>query len=76
MDTTVPCIYFVLYNTLTYFEYSQPHCSSFHIDCSTEIALEGRQQIGPPAEPPQSQTPQWNPTPVEYCRPDNRYVMC
>lgn len=55
------------------FEYSQPHCSSFSTDHSTVIASEGRQQISPPAEPRQTQVPQWNPIPVKHHVPDNRY---
>ncbi|XP_073337807.1 uncharacterized protein [Pagrus major] len=49
----------------------RPHCSSFSTDRSTVIALEDRQQISPPAEPPQTQVPQWNPIPVKHHLPDN-----
>ncbi|XP_036979264.1 uncharacterized protein si:ch211-195b21.5 isoform X1 [Acanthopagrus latus] len=49
----------------------RPHCSSFSTDHSTVIALEGRQQISPPAEPRQTQVPQWNPIPVKHHLPDS-----
>ncbi|KAI3363496.1 hypothetical protein L3Q82_011576 [Scortum barcoo] len=51
-------------------EYSQPHCSSFTTDRNTGIALGGRQQIVPPAEPSHTQVPQWNPS-VEHHPPDS-----
>ncbi|KAF7667945.1 hypothetical protein LDENG_00040580 [Lucifuga dentata] len=60
-----------IHNRPTRGHFTHPPCSNFSLDHSRAIALGGSQQIIPPAETPNLQIPQWNPTPVERQPTDN-----